>query len=184
MRKGILMIISLLFLSGCAITNKYEAYYGKVIDAETKEPLEGAAVLVVYFTEQYGVAGPVGYFADAQETVTDKNGEFRIPPIRITTLRPLSGWRQHPQVTIFKPRYGCYPWHKDARPKYDYASLPAGESVIIELPMLSDIEERIHNAGCLMVTSETPVNKYRKILGLINQERKSLDYQPIGGIEK
>ncbi|MCK7513076.1 MAG: hypothetical protein MZV70_59685 [Desulfobacterales bacterium] len=44
--------------------------------------------------------------------------------------------------------------------KYDYASLPAGQSVMIELPMLSDKEERIQNAGCLMVTAETPINKY------------------------
>jgi len=177
MRKGILMIISLLFLSGCAITNKYEAYYGKVIDAETKEPLEGAAVLVVYFTEQYGVAGPVGYFADAQETVTDKNGEFRIPPIRITTFRPLSGWRHHPQVTIFKPRYGCYPMHKDVRPRLDYESLPPNQHVTVELPNLRKIEDRLDNYGCYPAPL-VPEAKYRKLFELIQQERLLIGLEP------
>jgi hypothetical protein len=178
MRKGILMIISLLFLSGCAITNKYEAYYGKVIDAETKEPLEGAAVLVVYFTEQYGVAGSVGHFADAQETVTDRNGEFRIPPIRITTLRPISRWPDYTQVRIFKPGYGCYPMHKDVKPEVDYESLPADQYITVELPRLKTKEERLENYRWGYPSPSVPRTSYRKLLRLINQEAVSLGLFP------
>ncbi|MBI5025827.1 MAG: hypothetical protein HZC12_03675 [Nitrospirae bacterium] len=49
-----IVILLLPFIIGCTVTNKYDSYYGKVIDAETKEPIEGAAVLAVYYTECTG----------------------------------------------------------------------------------------------------------------------------------
>ena len=72
--------------SGCAVVHHYEGYQGKVIDVDTKEPLEGVAVLVVFYTQQYGPAGSVSHYADAQETLTGKNGEFRIPSFTTTAL--------------------------------------------------------------------------------------------------
>ncbi|MBI4824431.1 MAG: hypothetical protein HY805_09440 [Nitrospirae bacterium] len=144
--KGVCMVLSvvvvLFFIATSAITHKYKPYYGKVIDKETKEPLEGAAVLIVYKTEHYNLAGGITYFADAQETLTDKNGGFRIPANRIFTFRPLSGWERYPSVRIFKPGYGCYPEHKDVNPVFEYGSLPANYFVTIELPNVRTREER------------------------------------------
>lgn len=166
-------------VGGCAITNKYGSYYGKVIDAETKEPIEGAVVLVVYKTEQYGLAGPVSQFADAQEILTDKKGEFKIPAIRINKLRIISGWERYPDVRIFKPGYGCYPTHKDVTPKFDYGSLPEDYYVTIELPNVKkeSREERLENYGCYP-SELVPKIKYKKLLHLINQEAVSLGLKP------
>jgi hypothetical protein len=55
------------------------AYHGRVIDADTKRPIEGAVVVAVY-TAWYprflveGAEEPIG----VKETLTNKNGEFRI----------------------------------------------------------------------------------------------------------
>lgn len=173
----LLFLMMLPVSAGCAITHKYGPYYGKIIDAETKEPIEGAAVLVVYYTEQYGLAGSVVQFADAQETLTDKNGEFKIPAIRINKFRIISGWEKYPDVRIFKPGYGCYPKHKDVKPVFEYGSLPSNQYVTIELPNIKNepIEKRLDNAACLPGPS-VPDEKYKRLRRLIEEEYKSVGY--------
>lgn len=104
-RKFLFALIILFSATGCAITNKYDSYYGKIIDAETKEPIEGSVVLVVYKTEQYGPAGSIAHFEDAEETLTDKNGDFRIPAKRVNTFRLSSSWGKYPEIYIYKPGY-------------------------------------------------------------------------------
>ena len=173
----ILLIMLTFTTAGCAVTERYDQYLGKVVDAETKQPLEGAAVVVVYNTQHWGLAGSVTYYADAQETVTDKNGEFRIPSIRLYTLQILSGWEQHPRVTILKPGYGCYPTHKYAAPKFEYGSLPPNQYVTIELPKLITKEERLQNYGCYPSES-VPEVKYEKLFHLIQQEREDIGLDP------
>jgi hypothetical protein len=182
----VLIIMGLIFLGGCAISHKYGPYYGKVIDAETKQPIEGAVVLVVYKTEQWGLAGSVEHFADAQETLTNKNGEFRISPKRVNTIRVLSGWELHPQVVIFKPGYGCYPKHKDVKPMFiPNGTLPSNQYVTVELPNVKNEPKRarLENYGCYPSPS-VPEASYKKLLHLINQEAVSLglerDREPRG----
>lgn len=172
------VIIALPLTTGCAVTNKYGPYYGKVIDAETKEPLEGAAILIVYKTEQYGLAGAVSHYEDAQEMLTDKNGEFKIPSIRVSTFRILSSWERYPEVRIFKPGYGCYPMHKDATPDFDYGSLPAELRVDISLPRLKTKEERLENYRTAYPSPGVPTDKYKKLLHLINEEAIFLGLEP------
>lgn len=183
-----LLIAALVFASGCTVTNKYEPYMGKVIDGETKQPIEGAAVLIVYYFQHFGLAGSVTDFADAQETLTDKNGEFRIPAIRLYKFSLLSGWERYPGVTVFKPGYGCYPWHKGAAsshrdpnrmilhgevPSY---SLPSEKHVTIELPRLKTREERLRNQSCFPVS--VPDKKMPQFIKANNIERIYLGLDP------
>ena len=173
----ILLIMLTFTTAGCAVTERYDQYLGKVVDAETKQPLEGAAVVVVYNTQHWGLAGSVTYYADAQETVTDKNGEFRIPSIRLYTLQILSGWEQHPRVTIFKPGYGCYPTHKYAAPKFEYGSLPPNQYVTIGLPSVQQesIDQRLRNAACLP-SPGVPEDRFVNLRNLTSMEYKSIGY--------
>ena len=158
--------------SGCAITNKFDSYSGKVVDSGTKQPIGGAVVLVVYYSETYGLAGSVTNFEGAQEVLTDKNGEFRVPAKRTFTFRILSGWARYPRFTIFKPGYGCYPEHKDVSPLFEYGSLPSDQYVTIELPKLIDKEERLRNNACLQV--RVPHEKMRLMLKLDDEDRAYL----------
>lgn len=177
----LLLIIILPVSAGCTVTHKYGPYYGKVIDTETKEPIEGAVVLVVFHTEEWGPAGSITRFADALETVTDKNGEFKIPAHRVTTFRPLQGWDRYGYFTIFKPEYGCYPWsypwNKDVKPMFvPGGTLPADQFVTIELPRLKAKEDRLRNQSCFPVS--VPDEKMKKLIELNNIERVNLGLQP------
>ena len=171
-RLIVLVFITVVILClgiGCGVVKHYPSYYGKVIDAETKEPLEGAAVLAVYYTEKPSPGGPVSFYREAQETVTDKNGEFTIPSITFTTFKFFEFFRKYPLFTIFKPGYGAFPDHKDVKPR----SLPAKQYTIIELPRLKTREERIRYSGCLP-SDDVPKTKYKNLFRLIQEERKTL----------
>lgn len=167
------MIYLLLPLLSCAGIHRYGAYYGKVVDAETKEPLGGAAVLAVYYTESYGPAGAHIHYLDAQETQTDKKGEFNIPPSIAKSSKIGHSFKPHPYFTIFKPGYGCYPKHKAVKPMFvPNGTLPVNQQVTIKLPKLENREERIKNQRCLPLL--VPKINYRQLLLSINEERISL----------
>ena len=80
-----MLLTSVLFISGCGgifFPSPYRSlapFEGKVIDADTKQPIEGAVVLGVYYFTAYTIAGSNSYVEDGQETLTDVNGEFKLP---------------------------------------------------------------------------------------------------------
>lgn len=94
--KVILILSMLLLLSGC-----YMGITGRVIDAETQQPIEGAVVLVEwtkthgfgeYWTESYKVV----------ETLSDKDGKVKIAGC-------YSPFVNAPDVTVYKNGYVT--WH-------------------------------------------------------------------------
>ena len=171
--KALFLVPILFILFGCSHSNTYGPYFGKVIDIETKEPIEGAAVLVVFYTNEPGPAGSITRYADAVETVTDKNGEFRMPAHRVTSTRFLYLLENYGHFTIFKPGYGCYPMHKGVRPMFvPNGTLPPRQYVTIELPRLRTKDERLENQRCEPIL--IPKEKYKRFLIILNDERKSL----------
>jgi len=79
-------------------------FRGKVIDAETKQAIEGVVVVVLY--EKWEFGGPGGGNTlpmDAKETLTDKEGEFYFPAYK-TMIGPLSRVSDVSFI-IFKPGY-------------------------------------------------------------------------------
>ena len=106
-------ISALLFISvlGCGVFHPLLAggpYRGRVIDAETKQPLEGAVVLAIWETKTPGVAGYGYSYLDSEEVLTDENGRFvvgRHPSKRVGCPASVYG----PRIDIFYPGYGSYP---------------------------------------------------------------------------
>lgn len=93
--------------AGWLIYHKPE-FKGKVINAETKEPIEGAVVIAFY--KKYPIiSGPAGGSASIikiKETLTDNKGEFYFPPYT-TVIQPLAEeW--HTNFIIYKPGYSSY----------------------------------------------------------------------------
>jgi hypothetical protein len=79
-------------------------FRGRVIDAESKQPIEGAVVVVLY--EKWEFAGPGGGNTlpmDAKETLTDNKGEFYFSSYK-TMIGPLSRVSEVSFI-IFKPGY-------------------------------------------------------------------------------
>jgi hypothetical protein len=103
MKKSFLFLAVLIILSqGCTYAVRYDGTYkGKVIDADTGEPIEGAVVLGTWYTVAHTVAGGVHSYYDARETATDKNGEFSIPGMGLRIMSNLEPMN----FLIFKSGY-------------------------------------------------------------------------------
>lgn len=106
---SVIIIVFVLVIS-LTQTSQANAFYskpefrGRVIDAETKQPIEEAVVVVLYNKWEFG--GPGGgntITMDAKETLTDKNGEFYFPSYS-TMIGPLSRERVA-EFIYFKPGY-------------------------------------------------------------------------------
>lgn len=113
---SVLVIVLILFVyttCSCAwLIYHKPALKGRVIDAETKEPIEGAVVVVVYY-EGIVIFEEGTRFLDIQEALTKSNGEFYIPPYTTLTFNPLSISSDFEINIIFKPGYGSYPQYSE-----------------------------------------------------------------------
>jgi len=156
--KLTMAIAAFLLSTSCALYHHYGPYYGKVVDEETKKPLEGAVILADYYTWLWGSpGGPSVYFLDAREVVTDKNGEFRIPSFNAFAFRPISTFNSYPDIKIFKPRYKSF---TNGSPEDQYET--------IQLRELKNKEERIRNTDCYPTI--VPENKMRIYIQVVNSE--------------
>ncbi|MHC4639242.1 MAG: peptidase associated/transthyretin-like domain-containing protein [Planctomycetota bacterium] len=168
---GFIVVVAV-FLTACTVTHRYGPYSGKVVDAETKEPIAGAAVLIVFYTESWKLTVAGSNFVDAVEVLTDEKGEFKIPVKRLTAVRFFNWWDAEGYVTIFKPGYGCYPTHKDAIPIFEpNGSMPAAQTVVFQLPPLRTREERLSLPA---LNFDIPYEKQEKLINLINKEMQEL----------
>jgi hypothetical protein len=170
--------------AGWLIYHKLE-FKGKVIDAETKEPIEGAVVVVVYNKHSL-ISGPGGGYSSVvkvKEALTDKKGEFHFPPY--TTLIQPNSIEDTVEFIIYKPGYGSYPGREIypfnyVGPEYTFSKeLSSKEEIqkgifiihgIVELPKLKTRYER------LRAIPATPTDYRSKELPLLykamNEENK------------
>ena len=170
----------LFLLSGCAVANTFGPYMGKVIDAETEKPIEGAVVFMKCGSLTSNVAGSQYHYIDAKEVLTDSKGEFYIE-LRINTLRP-GHFRERPKFVIFKPGFGSYPGYpgssvditiKDAR-----SFFPENQYVTIKLPKLETKEERLINLDKTDIHHEIPHEKRTNLFKLVNEESAATGLTP------
>ncbi len=104
---GILLSLAAKSQAGWLIYGKPE-FKGKVIDAETKEPIEGAVIVAVYSKKAIRIAPEsVSITIDVKETLTNKEGNFLIPSY--TTIIDPFAWSKEVNFIIFKPGYGSFP---------------------------------------------------------------------------
>lgn len=77
-------------------------FRGQIVDVETGQPIEGAAVLVVWWKEVPTPVQTNTKFYDARETVTDAEGRFEVP-----WRFPALFWLliRKPQLSYFAPGY-------------------------------------------------------------------------------
>lgn len=176
-------LASIFFVTGCGgIFNplpyrSLAPFKGKVIDADTKEPIQGAAVLAIYYFTVFGIAGGNSWVEDGHETLTDENGEFELPRIR----RWFALHRGYPEgkIIIFKPNYGQFPKHsKSEALGVNKSWPPPHEYIVYELPILNTVEEREKNIFFAKDLIKIPFKKKKLYIGLINEERKKLGVPP------
>lgn len=188
MAHKILRIIPLVLLFvmnyGLAHSTDFGPYKGKIIDADTKEPIEGVVVLVEWWEIPF-LGGPK--YLDAQETLTDKNGAFHVQGIWV--LNPMKRMGADVIMTIFKSGYQFHQWNfhnwKEISPEVDGSILKSEDGIpVIMLKMLTMEERRKQRPP--IPSTKAPLNKIRMMLNEINKNEISLGAEPydIWGGEK
>lgn len=154
---------------------------GRVVDAETEKPIEGAVVFMKCGSLSPTLAGSQYHYIDAKEVLTDSKGEFYIE-LRVTTLRPGHVW-EYPHFIIFRPGYGIFPDHPgssvDIKIKDTSSFFPEGKYVTIKLPKLKTKDERLRNLASTGAGYLVPYEKRKNLFRLENEESIALGLKPI-----
>jgi len=156
-------------------------FSGKVIDAVTERPLEGAVVLVVWERDfaTVGAGHSAQKFLDAEEVLTDQNGEFNVPA---RTHWAVYGMVPSPSITIYYPGYGAFPDFQ-VSPTIGARALPAGEYTTVELRRARTFDERRLFGGGIPTPGVVPKAKMPNLLRLLNDERRAMGLPPISTTE-
>lgn len=112
-RKYIFIFVALIIFSSLNACAHHPMFYraaeikGQVVDAETKKPIEGVAVVAQWVLYHEGIAdGGHGKVLKVYEAVTDKEGNYRIPawgPRRRPAMTHLDDY--DPRISLFKKDY-------------------------------------------------------------------------------
>lgn len=183
-------IIIFIFFISASILLGNQAYAagpwkGKIIDIETKEPLDGAVILAVWERVWRTPAGGIADFYEIKEVLTNKEGKFEVPSYTTINLQPILSYVRGPHFTIFKPGYlnlsgvdfGNF-FLKGAKEaplerKDIYGKTFRLASGIIELPKLKTKEERkMAMPGPL--GDDSYYKKQKLFIMLLNEENKNL----------
>lgn len=157
------------------------SYTGKIVDAETGAPIEGAAVLGIRSLEVYGIDTRLQYI-DASEATTDKEGRFEVPAITGFYLWPFASLART-EFFIFKPGYDSYPPYDLMRPGItgmeQKGFLERGYN-LIRLPKLVNVEEReralfVVDYPLFSYAEEKIQEKASNFVMLISDEKKYLE---------
>lgn len=135
------LLISLANQSHAGFFYSKPEFRGRVIDAETKQPIEGAVVVVLYYkrsTFSLNLGGTSSYVTKAKETLTDKKGEFYFP-----TYSEFMGFNEDvgARFMFFKPgymaSYGPINIKPDLKEKY-FSAVEIGKEAEIEAGSFDD----------------------------------------------
>lgn len=155
-----------------------DEFVGKVVDSETKKPIDGAVILAVYYYEAITPVGTRDYIIDGQETLTGENGEFRVPCVRKWFVADRGFTRGN--LNIFKPGYGAFPEHRQSSAiGVEYEDWPpSSKYVVYELPRLKTKEERKKHVIYMNTYNEISYQKRKLYMTAINEERVALGMPP------
>lgn len=188
MKKGFISVlfVFLILMNGSLYAKTFK---GRVIDADTKEPIEGAVVVAIWLKERATIAGPSSEFKDVKEALTDKNGEWVIKGPRgrwggditaIFTFVTGIYYTKPPEFIIFKPGYCSFPAGFGIEACKEKIKIEgdckSAEGETAELPRLTNREDRLR-ALPGPVRAEGVSEKQIEFFRLINEERRNLGLQ-------
>lgn len=177
----VLICLANLFGRGWIIYHE-GSFHGRVIDAETKEPLEGVVVVALYNVREYGPGGSGADAVDAKEAVSDKNGDFSISPKVYFSLYPFAtGWTT--EFKVYKPGYAGFPYwtivrqtdQMEARTKSQEEEMMK-QGAVIKLQKVHTRDERLKAMWGRPI--RIPDGKMPKLLELMNKEEINLGFEP------
>jgi len=167
---GLIPILFLLSQNACSSDITYE---GKVIDAETLEPIEGAVVVAIWRKTRSRLIDTTIDFKDAKEILTDKNGDWAITGPegnydKMIGLIHLLGVyvTQSPEFIIYKPGYVKY-WTLGCFDAFPYVFKEYGvEGIVLRRPgdtreKLKQFNKKYRNGFIPFIPVKDPEKKLR-----------------------
>lgn len=184
MKNLFLLLFTTFFLlsmtTGCAAMGPWR---GKVIDAETKKPIEGAVVVAVFHYRTITPVGGSDVFLDAKETTTNTNGQFEIPTQRYLSIPLFRDVQKTIDFTIYKPGYDYFPEAIAPKTKnaeeinswvIKYDRLFKEKEDIVELPVMKSNQERREILSNLKARISNIETKPKILKKLIDSEENFL----------
>ncbi len=181
-RLAVILLITLISIgtSACGKT-----FHGKVVDAETKKPVEEAIIVASWNESTATISGGSAKFKDAREVLTDKNGEWQIRGPKgdriisqFLAIIPGVYYTEAPEFIIFKPGYCSYPKGFTIEAcKEKIRPYGIGDGEITELPKLTRIEDRLKSQRIwplLMNHDKESLVRIKKFVKLLNKEKRFL----------
>jgi len=192
MKRILLLLILIVWGSVCQ--SAYAATFkGKVIDADTREPIEGVVIVAVWHEATATISGESTRLKDVKETLTDKNGEWTLEGptgkwggsvSAIYTFLTGSYYTRPPEFIVFKPGYCSWPTGfgidscKGKLKPSGNDKLANGETV--ELVTLTNREDRLRSQGVGPIyDGPSFLKKQQEFIKLLNAERRSLGLSEI-----
>ncbi len=196
-RKGkiifiVLILILLLIVIFAQASDR--TYQGKVIDAETKEPIEGTVVVAVWLEQRAFFFGSTERLKDVKEALTDQEGKWSIVGPEGYENKIIPGFLQlfgiwatkSPSFIVFKPGYCSWPEGfsidacKEKIKPEGSGQITGGKTIV--LPKLKNREDRMRsfNLGPIRSSSDDPkikkkfLKKQLEFLRLLDEEARNL----------
>jgi len=187
MRTFVLATVLIMLSSASSFASSASFYYsdgpwmGKIIDAETKEPIEGAVIVAIWKKIIPSPTGSSSRFLNATEVLSEDKGIFTIPRYEAINMIPFC-WIEGPDIfTVYKPGYSAFPgpgykyfkYFPNSPLRVDRKALEEllKKGITVELLKLKTQEERIENIPGDPY-ADIRSNKLPLLYKLKNQERK------------
>lgn len=153
-------------LAPAAAEERWGPFRGKIVDAETGQPIQGAVVLMIWLRLVDVLIETKTEFYDAREAVTGPDGTFEIPRLtppffrfRIITYGP----------KVFAPGYAEERW---------VVTPPTGEALVdptvVEMRRLKTREERLNALSRASPLTSVPLEKMCLYIQAQNREARNL----------
>lgn len=143
---------------------------GKIVDAETGQPIEGA-ILLVEWTKVHGFGNSYTSSEKAVEVLSNKNGVVNIPGYNDPTV-------QSPDVTVYKPGYVAWnnKWiFPDRRKRTDFEW---GDGYVFKLDKFREEYSYVAHedfvSSCINIGQQNPNKKQFWDIYSQNESDKSL----------
>ena len=185
----VLLAVAFLFTFGSPTDAMAQTYRGKVVDAETGQPLEGAVFVIVWNKKTAISMNGSRSFHSAKEALTDAKGEFSVNGSPGIDWNPFTYVLGDPRIVIYMPDYGPFPvGHLKAMPLVEMIKAidetikaMTGAGAIIKLPKLKTQQElrQYTFPGHLHISATVPYEEMPNLIRLINIHNKLAAVPPL-----
>jgi len=179
-----IIVFSWFIILPVSLSAKEITFRGRVIDYDTREPIEGAVVVASWLEARPTISGESTRLKDVKETLTDKNGEWSIsgeegqPHTEHPYYDFFTGTyhTRPPSFIIFKPGYCSWPegFYIEACQGKIKSSGEFTATKTFELPKLTNREDRIRAQSISIPAGEGVLEKCRELIRLMNEESRNL----------